>query len=455
MKAIQKLATICLAATASMTTSNSVARSEVLVTPESLNISGRYGSSESRFLLLQAEEEVSNLEIISLDLERVDGQQVVSADAIQADIPETQIQDGGAIKVLLTVDLSKASSNGQFQGMVLLKYADGQRLIPLTVNIQARPWWPALILLAGVLIGTTLSDYRNQGLNRDELVLAVGQLRTQIRTAQSLTEQTIPEPFVRRIQTYLIDVETSLVSQEWVKAKSQLALAQSIWNKWQREPENWLAELDYYTTLATEVNNIGEEIFYGRALQSNLKDVYRQIPDFKQPVEFQENLKNIGEKIDRFNDGENKIKLLFQDKKHFDDPEEQSNWELTVTDFRQQLHSLDPASSEAFEHWLTNVQTVTANFANSSKSVKPNEAEAMRSRAVQDAGATKVAPPPNITPIGLSKPAKVARWRLRLFNWSSRSVVIIFLSWAGFSELYVNQPTFGIQPLSDYFALLA
>ncbi|MBE9069270.1 hypothetical protein IQ260_21745 [Leptolyngbya cf. ectocarpi LEGE 11479] len=428
----------------------------VSVTPETLNISERYGRQESRFLLLQADEVVENLEIISLDLERTDGQQILPATAIQTQIPATQLQANEVVKVPLQVDLAKATNHGQFQGMLLVKYEGGQHLIPLTVNVQARPWWPAVILLVGVLIGTSLSDYRSQGLNRDELTLAVGKLRTQVRIDQSLAaDQSIPEVFTRRIQTYLVDVEVSLANQDWSKAKAQLTMAQGVWNAWKRESENWLAELDYYQTLKMEVESIGEGIFYGKALQANLRDLYRQIPDSKQSSRLQEKLNSIRQQVDRFHQGEARIKLLSQSEGQFSNPAEKSKWKLAIQNLRQKLHALEPTSKEAFDNWLDETQTVEKDLVDTSQSLDLSAQEIMKARTFQEVGAAKMPPPPTTNPPSLPKLAKIAQWRLRIFNYSSRGVAIIFLSWAGFSELYVNQPTFGNQPLSDYFALLA
>lgn len=436
--------------------SSSEARSEILITPDTINISGRHGSRESRFLLLQTDEAITQLELISLDLERMDGQKVLSADVIQlpdSPPPPTQIQADGAVKVPLTIDLRKATSNGQFQGVLLVKYEGGQQLVPLTVNVQARPWWPALILLLGVVVGMGLSDYRSQGLDRDELTLAVGKLKTQVRADQTLpADQAIPEVFTRRIQGYLYDVEASLVNQDWVKAKTQLGMAQDVWNVWKRQPENWLAELKHYQTRKEEAKKLGTSKFYGKAVHTNLDDLYRQIPDLAGPSELKNKLDEIGSQIDRFNKGYLKTQNLSKLTERFSDAEAKKDWQAIVNDLTAKLYALDPNSKKEFEDWETATQkALDEAITNNSVDVQ----KAIQSRAIQSAGVERVAPSPATPPPRLSRPARLARWRLRFFNWSSRGVVVLFLSWAGFSELYLNQPTFGMQPLSDYFSLLA
>ena len=46
-------------------------------------------------------------------------------------------------------------------------------------------------------------------------------------------------------------------------------------------------------------------------------------------------------------------------------------------------------------------------------------------------------------------------WRLRWFTGVSYAIALLFLVGGGFSQLYVDNPTFGANPVKDYFALLA
>ncbi len=48
-----------------------------------------------------------------------------------------------------------------------------------------------------------------------------------------------------------------------------------------------------------------------------------------------------------------------------------------------------------------------------------------------------------------------SRRRLRQFTWLTYLIAVVLLAGAGFTELYVNVPTFGAKGWSDYFALLA
>jgi hypothetical protein len=430
------------------------AQAAVSITPEALNVAGYRGSSQIRHILLQsdAEQAINQLTPISLDLNRLDGQTILSADALQLKLPADSLAPGEAIKAPLQVDLAQATSSGQFQGTLLLKYQGGQQTLPITVHVKERPWWPLLTLIVGVLIGTTLSGYRAQGFTRDEITLQLGRLRTQLRS-----DRTVPEPFANRIQAYLIDVETSLTNQVWATAKAQLGEAQTLWNNWQKGRDDWLAELDYYQTLKAESESIlGSETFYGKAVAANLKDLYRQIPDYQQPHQLEDQLDGIRQQIDRFQQGQAKVDALSTDQAQLIDPEQQTLWSLKVQDLQQQLYNLNPASDEAFQTWLQAAKGLTDELF---QTLQAQAQVGVRGPAMVRSAPAQVtavlAPPPVAIPGSQLRPMQFARWRLRLFNWSSRSVAILVLSWAGFAKLYLSQPNFGAQPVSDYVALLA
>jgi hypothetical protein len=67
----------------------------------------------------------------------------------------------------------------------------------------------------------------------------------------------------------------------------------------------------------------------------------------------------------------------------------------------------------------------------------------------------QIAPAPSAYPLSWEVQVSVAKKRLKLFKGASYATAIVFLAGAGFSQLYVDNPTFGANPWKDYFALLA
>jgi len=66
-----------------------------------------------------------------------------------------------------------------------------------------------------------------------------------------------------------------------------------------------------------------------------------------------------------------------------------------------------------------------------------------------------MAPAPTARSLTWEEQGVKAGKQLRLFTWTSYAIALIFLAGSGFSQLYVDNPTFGANPWKDYFALLA
>jgi hypothetical protein len=64
-------------------------------------------------------------------------------------------------------------------------------------------------------------------------------------------------------------------------------------------------------------------------------------------------------------------------------------------------------------------------------------------------------PPPSTRLLSWEEQASGANLRLKVFTVSSYIIAIVFLAGAGFSQLYLDKPTFGDNPWKDYFALMA
>jgi hypothetical protein len=62
---------------------------------------------------------------------------------------------------------------------------------------------------------------------------------------------------------------------------------------------------------------------------------------------------------------------------------------------------------------------------------------------------------PSTSLLSWEEQASSANVRLKVFTVTSYIIAIVFLAGAGFSQLYVDKPTFGDNPWNDYSALMA
>jgi hypothetical protein len=70
-------------------------------------------------------------------------------------------------------------------------------------------------------------------------------------------------------------------------------------------------------------------------------------------------------------------------------------------------------------------------------------------------GSGGISSPPQTRSTNSTPETTKAGVRLKLFTGTSYAIAVIFLAGAGFSQLYIDNPTFGANPWKDYFALMA
>jgi hypothetical protein len=424
---------------------------DVVFIPESIQISAQRGSQSERYFLIQSDTPIIDLKPIVLDLPRQDGKTILSADAIKLELEKHQIQANEPAKAKFKLNLTNAPC-GQFQGSLLLKYKGGDRRIPVTITVRAPVTWPLVWLVAGVALGTGLSTYRVKGLSRDETLVKVSELRTQIRS-----DRECPEPFILAIQNFLNRTETQLLAQDQAAASSALKEAQARWQRWQEGQQDWLALLDYHYSLTqSAAEEIGEEVFYGKAIASQLRDVLRQVADFTSPSILEQQLQAIAQRIEQFPAGLAKLDILG---KLYGPPlpQELTKLEsLKAQDLTRRLHNLIPGADE-FKAWSDAVDGVIQELAETVKQhTSAAAATELQTRATVQPESLRLTPIPSRTKTGSPFTAeRLAPWRIRLFSVTSHTVAIIFLAWAGLHELYLKDAKFGSEPLSDYFSLLA
>lgn len=214
------------------------AHAELNVSPEALIIAGNRTDEISTTLTFSDSEGISNLRTAVSDLRSADGSALIPADQIEIDPPEIAVPADAPAQVTLAVDLADASANGEFTGSLYLYRQGGRQVVPLIVRIKAAPLWPWVVMIAGVLLGTGLSFYRAEGRSRDEIIVQVGRLRTQMRGDAELDKD-----YQASIESELVDVESAIEDKDWEAVKAETLEAKTLWNRWRKGREDWIAQL--------------------------------------------------------------------------------------------------------------------------------------------------------------------------------------------------------------------
>lgn len=408
-----------------------------------------------RQLLLQTSEPLSNLQVVSLDLNGNDGASIIPATAIRAKVSVDSVQPN---QPLLTIpvqfDFSQVQS-GEYKGDLLVIYNTGQKLtVPVIVRVKDNGLLAWVVLLAGIALGMFMSAYRAEGMARDEVVVQVGRLRTQM-----LSDSELAESFQTKIAASLVDVETAFANKRWEAAQQAVAQAQTVWDKWRKGREDWVAQLKYLSSLKQRLDDGDMDLNapYVQSVRSYLEDRKREIADQESPQKLSESLRDLQQQINRYLEGQARLeefnRLITElplDKERF--------WKLNSQRLQHGLDNLEPKEREAFNNWQLELKTQTDKLveaiAQQSTTESHGASEVIASRGSIDIiTANILAPVPSAR--NLPKPVQTANIRLRWFTWVSYIITLGLLAGAGFRELYVDKPTFGASIWNDYFALLA
>lgn len=457
-----------------LATTPALAEPNITLTPSNVTVVGtrclgvNFGCTTiKRQLLLQTNQALNNLQILSLDLNRADGATVFPATAIHPTLSAGSVPSNQPLAIPVQFDFGQAHS-GEYSGVLLVIYTDGQLNIPITVRVKDHWLLPLLVLLLGLGMGIGVSAYRTEGRARDEIVVRVGRLRTQMRSDAELAK-----PFEAKITGYLVDVETALDNRNWEAAQQAINQAQAVWDKWRKGREDWLAQLDYQSSLVQrlEKDDLNPNSPCVQIMRTQLEDSVRAAADKDAPQQLRKELEDLQQQVNRYLDGKTKLSQFNQLLAKLP-PEKELPWNLDLQRLQQGLDSLAVSDLEAFKNWQQDITTESDKLvaaiepqpankeANTQSPQAPQAPKAPQSLiAFGDITTTIVsnllAPPPSARPIFQPNPERAARDRLRWFNLLSYIISVGLLAGAGFGELYAAKPTFGASGWSDYFALLA
>lgn len=465
-------AAIATTATASII---SPANAELIVTPEAVTLAGTRNRTVSTTLTLSGETDAITLEPAVSDLRRADGAAAIAAADIAIEPDSTiNIPADAPTQVKITIDLAKASANGEFTGALYLYYEAGRQVIPLTVKVKAAPIWPWIIMFAGVVLGFLLTSYRAGGQPRDEVLLQASRLQARIETDAGLNKDlSASQAFKASIESKLKRVISAIEDQDIDIAQSEIDEAKKRWSRWEDSPNEWLAQFEdggYLTEVyETITSNLDDLPIFMEDVKGCLEAIHRRLElgQYADPQTLSEDYAEVRQYIAFYKASGTSITALEQKTSELK-KEDQDEWKGILYSLQIKLNNTAP-KQDGYQTWQTLFDDVQKELAEAIKAVKqPEETEQSSLLILKTrSGSTEDSPdeqlmrlPPDVnfkpkqSPIDPKKSADAQR-NLRWFTQARNGVAIIFLAWLGMIELYSGKPTFGAEPLSDYFALLA
>lgn len=426
------------------------AQTKVTIEPENLTITGsRFSQVENRLIFITSNEPIANLQISPRSLYRTDNLVVFPITAITIDKSQPNPKQPDEVIVPVKFNLKKAPS-GEFQGKLRLSYQHEEQKLPITmgipVTIKVKDNWflPLTVLLVGTGLGIVVSAYRAQGKPRDEVLVRIGRLRAEMQEDRELAPS-----FKTQIESHLYDVRVGLQGDKLETARNGIEEAEKVWAKWIKGRADWLNQLAYWEELNRRLQDLNPNIPYVQKVRREMQDASREASELTGPDKLRDRLDELAGQINRF------LQVQALEKQLRDllaqlPSEEKANWESKILGWERQIDRIQPSELTQDETLVTEMEGAIA------------EMGQLVAQHLGKSGITKgissifqVAPAPSARPLSWERQISGAGWRLRCFTGVSYGIALLFLTGAGFNQLYVDNPTFGANPGKDYFALLA
>ena len=437
---------------------------ELNVSPETITISGNRADRVSTTLTFSDRAGIPTLQTAASDLRRADGGALIPASKIVIDPTKATVPADAPAQITLSVNLADASANGEFSGALYLYHEDGRQVLPLIVRVKAAPLWPWVVMIVGVLLGTGLSFYRAEGRSRDEIIIQVGHLRTQLRGDTELDKD-----FRTSIEATLVDVESAVEDKAWETARAATLNAKGLWIRWRKGREDWIAQLKAGKKLIAEhFESYADPIkatVYMQGINDQIDLVYRKLRtgQYENPQQLKDDFSGIRRLLSQYKEGESLIHQVKQVRSEARlEGNRDQHWIQTLKQLEKDLQNLSPDESN-FQAWKTSIKEAQTSLLSEIDQLAATEAT--RSSITTDITGRSgrrltvtSSPLPSGPAVGsIFRPEQVnkAAFKMRWVNRLSQVVAITLLAWLGMTELYGNNATFGADPLRDYFAIIA
>ncbi len=416
------------------------------VEPNPINISGTRSQTEvSKEVFIPTKTPINNVQIYPVNVQGNDGVSFPKG-AITPQKP-VMIQSNQAY-VPIQFNLKNANS-GEFTGRLLLIYGNERTEIPISIRVKD-PWFvPVLILFSGTALGIMVSVYRDKGKPKDEVLVRIGRLRAQV---QEDPEWEKAQTFPQRMDTILLKVKIALEADDLEEAIAIVKQAETIWKKWIDSRGDWLALLDYSQQLLEQLQGQNIANFEIQALIRELKDAINDAPDAENPDQFRDRLQKVAEQMNQFllKVNQSQINKLLKRLP----PDQAEKFKPEVISLNQKIKDKSSLTVQTYSLFQSQIEELKTKI---TTSIDGENSSDLTEKGVLSFLPLKlpIAFPPATSSTPQVQQVQEAGFRLQVFTLSSYAIAIIFLAGAGFSQLYVDNPTFGANPWKDYFGLMA
>ncbi|MCL6539444.1 MAG: hypothetical protein K6T87_02435 [Roseiflexus sp.] len=444
--------------------------------PPSLTVAGTLGDPpQERVLFISASTPVSGVEVLVSDFVRTDNAATLTG-LLSVAPPPQRVEAGKPLTLTVTISFAQARS-GAYNGTIWVNYDAGgipaSLQIPVTVTIKDPPWPPFLTLIAGVAVAALISTYLGGGRQRDDLAVRIERLAARVMATSGLPDS------VRRTLRQELNL-----AEAWLRA-SKLDDALQAYNRAEQLLTRWLGWLEPWRLLHEQLDRARTLLqpdaqgkpAYAVAIHRRLREIEESAPATTDLNSIQESLNGVIAQINDFLHLDTRCKNLqtILDATALT-PAEKSAYQAQIDQLARRIETLLPEAADNRPNY-NEIDQALSDLNQRLKAHLPKGApesallggqagQAAMTAAVFEAIAPQF---PRLTftmphpeqkanreaAAGWSGRLPWARIRLYGFRLAQFLILITLWGWTGYNELYIQNPTFGSDWMSNYFTLLA
>jgi hypothetical protein len=437
----------------------------ITVTPGAINFTATSDSVITRSVMVTAKENITSLKLIPQDMTDGTGAGVVHQDDIYYSHITSTMINGSVQPVPVNFNLAGATG-GRYAGELWFSYSDeGVVIVPVTATIKAGWFLPFVVLIAGIIVSYSLFCYGKRYKRRDEITKMVEiiennanqdkLLKTPVVFGRSGENDKKTNIFYDQICGDIIRIREKLDFNEITEAESWLTRLQSSWDSWNTNRTNLVGFYDSFEKLVVNLNELELKIVNKReedGKDEKYANTTTEVPAIK---EIRENLQ---EKFKAIQTGTD-VKDLKDEANKFDTL---NNALSNIQEIEKILKRPGDSKNEKIDELWKKLQNVTLDQVNSVKQEIDEKLKDVSKDHVQSLhpiySATETPGAKHTKTFDFKEPdtrkesSKWAGVRLWLYDWGSFTVTVAILAMAGFSQLYLSNPTFGATP-GDWITL--
>ena len=432
--------------------------------PGEITINSQATQVERRLLLRETSDGApfTAIQALPQDLMAADQRHTLPASALTVDLARATIGAGELLTATLRVNLAGVPA-GTYKGNLFFSaQPDTLLTVPITINVRHGWGWPIVVVVAGVLLGLWISSYVAQGKTRDEYVVRIAALREAIRTDAELSRQQEPQHgFTIDLEQAIVEAEAALRAADWTAVEEKLKAATALLVKWRGNWTNWVIQLQHLRDNLLPKLETEKKAYYTsadvpltlRKLWQGAVDAIEDAARVESPQVLQTQSATLEENLAYFQSFKNQLDELGAIRVTVAPTDIDLKLRWSTLDQNLRLQDLSQAEVRTrFEQDLNALRDLLLQHAETT-----DDGLESTGRRGGRSMATLPFPPSVLTPSlkAISPQESVAaNRRLFYYHWATYLVGSMLLAAVGLNTLYVNNPTFGANWLTDYLSLL-